>query len=946
MEQGKTELLGLSGYPLSLSSDSIVEHIKSPELRSEIRHLGTILGETIRELEGEEAFQIVEELRKLAWDRRTGVEHAEQRMIDRIANLNLEQLFITTRVFTVFLDLLNMVEDRRRVRVLGDRARGVYPQPRNESIRDAILQLRSAGTSADEIQQLIDGLHIELVFTAHPTDAKRRSVRSKLTAIRGLLAVLDRDPYPEERDRAEQEIRVEIAKLWQTDFIRPWRPTVMQEVSRGLSIKPVLWDEIPLLTDEFRRGIIENYGDAVKLKRPFLTFGSWIGGDRDGHPGVTANVTRETVTWLRREALAFHIKTCEKWFHTLSLSVRQARETSKLSVAISSAESRYPESTELKSQLASLPPGELCRRWLAIIRWRLEQTQQTLLGKPVVTGATPSTGAYQSADELAGDVEILSEALLATPAGKSGISGVRDWLVQIAAFGFHLARLDVRQNAKVYSDVLDSILRQSGHCESWKQLGDNARVQFLEKSLDAKLPLVVSDNEDDAMARETLAMFRMVHDVCGLFTNAAFGAHVISMAAVPSDVLTVLWLYKQTAPPIEGSDGTTGMPIAPLLETIDDLERGPEILAGMLSIPAYREYVRKQNDQQLIMLGYSDSTKDGGYLTACWSLYQAQKNLVQVAAKYGVKLTFFHGRGGSLGRGGGPTARSIMSLPTGSFRGSMRLTEQGEVLAERYDDPAIAHRHLEQVIWSSLLAAGHPTAPAPEAWLELMNQISSDSFTKYRQLLEQPRFVEFFRCVTPISDIEQLPIGSRPSRRNPGGGLSDLRAIPWVFSWTQSRCLLPAWFGMGAAMQPFLDQTDQQALLKTMYRDWQFFRAMVDNAELALAKSDMQIVTHYQSLAAGEPALMSIAEMIVNEYKMACEVVLQLTGRNELLDSTPWLKESIRVRNRFIDTLNLTQVELLRRGRKQQLSDQEAEELRHLTRLTINGLAAGMRTSG
>ena len=745
---------------LSLASDLILEHIKSPELRSEIRYLGTVLGETIRELEGEDAFQIVEELRKLAWDRRTGVENAEQRMLERISSLTVEQLFITTRVFTVFLDLLNMVEDRRRVRVLGDRARGVYPQPRNESIRDAILQLRTAGKSPDEIQQLIDGLHIELVFTAHPTDAKRRSVRSKLTALRGLLAVLDHDPYPEDRDRAEQEIRVEIAKLWQTDFIRPWRPTVMQEVSRGLSIKPVLWEEIPLLTDEFRRGIIENYGDAVKLKRPFLTFGSWIGGDRDGHPGVTAEVTRETVTWLRREALAFHIKTCEKWFNTLSISERQARQTGILSVAISNAESRYPQSAELKSQLSALPPGELCRRWLAIIRWRLEQTQQALLSKHAAATGTLPSGAYQSADQLASDVETLAEALEATPAGKSGISGVRDWLVQIAAFGFYLARLDVRQNAKVYSDVLDSILRQSGHCENWKELDNAGRIQFLEKSLDVKLPLVVSDSEADAMARETLAMLRMVHDVCAMFTTAAFGAHVISMAAEPSDVLTVLWLYKQTAPLADGSDGsdgsdgTTGMPIAPLLETIDDLERGPEILAGMLSIPAYREYVRKQNDQQMIMLGYSDSTKDGGYLTACWSLYKAQKNLGQVAANFGVKLTFFHGRGGSLGRGGGPTARSIMSLPTGSFRGSMRLTEQGEVLAERYDDPAIAHRHLEQVIWSSLLAAGHPTKPASEDWLELMDQISANSFTKYRQLLEQPRFVEFFRCVTPISDIE------------------------------------------------------------------------------------------------------------------------------------------------------------------------------------------------
>jgi phosphoenolpyruvate carboxylase len=366
----------------------------------------------------------------------------------------------------------------------------------------------------------------------------------------------------------------------------------------------------------------------------------------------------------------------------------------------------------------------------------------------------------------------------------------------------------------------------------------------------------------------------------------------------------------------------------------------------MLSIPAYREHLRKQNDLQTIMLGYSDSTKDGGYLTACWSLYQAQQSLVKVAAQHGVKLTFFHGRGGSLGRGGGPTARSIMSLPPGSFRGSMRLTEQGEVLADRYDDPAIAHRHLEQVIWSSLLAAGNPAHPPSDEWLATMERISANSFMQYRELLEQPRFVEFFRCVTPISDIEQLPIGSRPSRRVPGGGLSDLRAIPWVFSWTQSRCLLPAWYGMGAAMKPLLDAPLQHAVLKSMYREWPFFRAVVDNAELALAKSDMEIASHYAALAGDQPALKPIADMLAKEFELACNVVLKLTGRSELLDGTPWLKESIRVRNRFIDPLNLTQVELLRRSRQAQLSNQQAEELRHLTRLTINGIAAGMRTSG
>lgn len=905
-----------------------------------------MLGDTVRELEGEEAFAIIEELRRLAWDRRTGVENSEERITDRIANLSLEDLFITTRVFTVFLDLLNLVEDRRRVRVLGDRSRGAYPNPRSESIRDAIAQLHAAGKTADEMQKIIDRLHIELVFTAHPTEAKRRSVRSKLTTIRGLLSQLDHDPLPEQRDRTEREIRGEIAKLWQTDFVRPARPTVMQEVSRGLSIKPVLWDEIPRLGEEFRRGILENYGDQVSLRRPCLTFGSWIGGDRDGHPGVTAEVTRETLTWLRREALAFHLKTCKRWFKTLSLSDRHLKIDEELRTAISNAESLYPD---LHAELSALPMVESCRRWLAIIRWRLQQSQRALLSSvnPSSPNGVSVDGAYRSECELHGDLQLLITSLEKTPAGKHAVAGLHDWLTQIETFGFHLARLDVRQNAKIHAQVMNSLLARNGHCNDWLAMDEASKVKFLEGSLDVKLPIMAGDGEEDHMERETLAMFRMLHDVTASYGSQGIGAHVISMAAVPSDVLIVLWLWKQTSSSSKNeSPNDAWLPIAPLLETIDDLQRGPEILAGMLSIPAYREYLRKQHNQQMIMLGYSDSTKDGGYLTACWSLYEAQKSLVEVAEKHGVTLTFFHGRGGSLGRGGGPTARSIMSLPVGSFQGSMRLTEQGEVLADRYDDPAIAHRHLEQVIWSTLLAAGNPAPPPSGDWLSMMNRISGSSFEHYRQLLEQPGFVEFFRCVTPISDIEQLPIGSRPSRRVPGGGLSDLRAIPWVFAWTQSRCLLPAWYGMGAAMKPMLDDAEQRSMLVSMYRQWPFFRALVDNAELALAKSDMHIASHYTSLAADSSALIPIAERIAQEYELACEVVLLLTGRSELLDGTPWLKESIRVRNRFIDTLNLTQVELLRRSRRNDLSEPESEDLRHLLRLTINGLAAGMRTSG
>ena len=911
-----------------------MEHVKDPHLRREISFLGAILGDTIRLCDGEDAYDTIEELRRLAWDRREGASGAEDRMTSRIALLSDDQIRVVTRAFSVFLDLLNVVEDRRRVRVLGLRAREAYPGPRSESIRDAMAQLKRSGASHAEIQSLVDRLHVELVFTAHPTDAKRRSIRHKLRSIRRLMSDLDCDPLPEDRERTERDLRGQIALMWRTDFIRPWRPTVMQEVGRGLSIKPVLWDEVPEIADELSAAVREQFGDDVRVQRPCITFGSWIGGDRDGHPGVTAEITRETVEWLRREALLFHLGRCESLRDSLSLSQRQMPLGSGLVGAVDRATTTYPELAEIRS---SLPPGEVCRHWLSVIRWRLERTREV-----AVDSSETTAGAYESARELAVDVRLLLDEVSAVEGGSKMVEGLAGWLAQIDTFGLHLARLDVRQNAKVYAEVMDAILANARLCESRESLGEAELTELLASTLDQSIGLHA--DKLSPLGQDTLKLYRDLHQIRRRFSESALGALVISMTANASDVLSVLWLWRQTAP--DGA-GESGPPIAPLLETISDLEEGPAILESMLGIPAYREYLRGQDDHQMIMLGYSDSTKDGGYLTACWSLYQAQKRLTEVADRHGVTLTFFHGRGGSLGRGGGPAARSILSLPQGTFHGSIRLTEQGEVLADRYDDPAIAHRHLEQVLWSSLLSAGMPAQPVPDAWLQLLAESSDHSLKHYRELLEQPKFVEFFRRVTPISEIEQLPIGSRPSRRKPGGGLSDLRAIPWVFSWTQSRCLLPAWFGLGTAFEPMLNDQSKRQTLASMYRDWKFFRALIDNAELALAKSDLSIAAHYAELASDDESHRLIADMIAKEYRRSSKAVLQLTGQAELLDGTSWLKESIRVRNRFIDPINLIQVELIRRaGQQQGESEESQEQLRHLARLSINGIAAGMRTSG
>ncbi|NNE01496.1 MAG: phosphoenolpyruvate carboxylase [Pirellulaceae bacterium] len=905
------------------------------ELREEIGYLGAILGDTIREIEGDQAFELIEIIRHSSRERRIGGEDADQQIKTLIARLDARGLRVAIRAFTVFLDLLNLAEDRQRIRILQHRADEAYPGAGSESVRAAVTDLKGSGMDPAEMQRLVDQQHIELVFTAHPTEAKRRSVRSKLRAIRKLMQKRSTELGAAECDSVDRRIRSEVAKLWQTDFVRPWRPSVMQEVGRGLSIKPVLWDTVPRINQDLSQALRENYGDQVAASQPVVTFGSWIGGDRDGHPGVVAEVTNDTFDWLRREAITFHLRSCDSLSDSLSLSQRQVPVADELLSKIDQAKKTW---SETKDRLAPIPPGEVFRQWLQVIRWRLEHS----FPDDTVTPDGQHPAAYATACDLAADVAIVREALGEIPGSEYTVREVQVWQTQINTFGLHLARLDVRQNAKVYREVLHELFQRLGKCDDYLALDEAGKCAVLQATLAESLALEANRWSPDTA--ETLQLFRTLHRVAVRYSRAAIGAHVISMTSQPSAVLAVLWFWQQTRPnDLESS--RCCVPIAPLLETIDDLRHGPDILTGMLAIPAYREQLRLHGDRQMIMLGYSDSTKDGGYLSACWSLHQAQQDLTAIAEQHGIELTFFHGRGGSLGRGGGPAARSILSLPKGTFHGHLRLTEQGEVLADRYDNPQIAYRHLEQVVWSSMLAT-HQTAQTDSSdWYPMMNDLADRSLAAYRELITRPSFIEYFRRATPISEIEQLPIGSRPSRRKPDGGLEDLRAIPWVFSWTQSRCLIPAWFGLGAAMQSDLEDYEVLSKWREMYQQWSFFRAMINNAELALAKSDLQIAGEYAGLANDSEPLRSIAAMVQQEFNASRSVVLALTERDELLDDTPWLKESIQMRNRYIDPLNLIQIELLRRSHEQN-SAIEPDEHQHLSRLTINGIAAGMRTSG
>ncbi|QDV73143.1 phosphoenolpyruvate carboxylase [Botrimarina mediterranea] len=904
-------------------------------LRREIDDLGRIFGDTVRRFAGDGAFELVESVRRLARRFCDGDLAAADELDALLRGLTADQLRVLTRSFGTFLELANLAEDRQRVRSLRDRERDEHPNPRKESILDAVRKLKELGVPAEQVAELVERVHVELVFTAHPTEAKRKSIRGKLRVLRQILLRLDTHTLTQREEESQRDlVRREIEKLWQTDIIRPTRPTVIEEVDRGLSFMPVIWDTAPQIVGELREAVAEVYPDVAVATSGVLRFGSWMGGDRDGHPYVTPEITEQTLGYLRKAALERHWKTCDALITSVSISVRQAPPLDALFEPIAAACAKWPELPDL---LEPIPPLEAPRRWLRIVGWRIEQT---LADAPEGLGPSP---VYRSAEELAADVRRVRDALVESGDLEVAETEIDPWLDQIATFGLHMARLDVRQHSELYAGVMVEVWRAIGLVKPDEAIDEDRRCELLVETLPiaANLdPVGLSDT-----AQETLELFRVLRRAARRHGMACLGGHVVSMTKHASDLLTILWLWKWSERVDGGApeDPCLCLPAIPLFETISDLESATEILGKALATPAYRQHVRDCGDRQTVMIGYSDSTKDGGYLAAAWALQSGQIAVHDLAEKHGVDVTFFHGRGGSLGRGGGPAARSILSLPPETFDGSLRLTEQGEVLAERYDDPAIAHRHLEQVIWAVLMATTTPPPKPTSGYREQMQRMAEASLAAYRELVTHPAFVRFFREATPIGEIENLPIGSRPAKRKKGDAIEDLRAIPWVFAWTQCRCLLPAWYGLGAGLEVLLAEKGGQETLRQMYEQWPFFRATISNAELALAKSNRPVFDRYAKNSAADAGMAEIAELLDAEYERARRTLLAVTGEQELLDTVPWLKESIKVRNRYVDPLNLIQLEVMRRIRE---TADPPEELRHLSQLSIKCVAAGMRTTG
>jgi len=913
-------------------------------LRRDVRMLGDMLGEIITELAGKPSFELVEAIRLLARERRNGSPNAERALADKIAGLTSEEARTVARAFSIFFDLANIAEDRQRVRVLREREALKYPEPISESLAAGIAELKKAGLSAEQVQTAINNLSIELVFTAHPSEAKRRSIRAKLRRMRQALLELDRtELLPRERKRWEADLRSELSVLWQTEFLRMSRPTVLEEVERGLSIVPRLWEAVPQVYQAMRRALTEYYPEHKFDLPVFLRFGSWMGGDRDGNPHVTAEVTAQTLCRLRNAAVEQHLVYCRRMYDYLTISSPAGSAGAKLRARVDTLLATYQDMTD---EIEKIAPREAYRRWIMMIEWRLKQSRVENID------SAPLPGNYGDGTAFEADVQALCDALQADHDGVVVDNTVSGWLDLVRSFGLFLSQLDVRQDSRRYQEVATDILAALGVAPDFAALDEPARVEALISSIDSVKPLPIHTLAP--LTIDTLELYRVLQRASVRFGSKCIGGNVISLTQSAGDMLTVLWLWRwaQTQAANRGEPvATTDLRIVPLFEKIGDLKRAPQTLGAALDLPLYADYLAKQGNRQVVMVGYSDSTKDGGYLAACWGLFRAQADLQKTAHEHGVSLTFFHGRGGSLGRGGGPAARGILSLPTEALDGTLRLTEQGEVLAERYDDVQIAYRHLEQVTGATLTASTVRKTFAKPEWMTLMDSLSERSLEAYREFVDQPGFMQFFAETTPIEEIENLPIGSRPSRRRGERSLGDLRAIPWVFSWTQNRCMIPAWYGLGAALVEVKYQ-DRQAwqTICEMYKQWPFFQATIDNASLALAKADMYVAQRYSELAESDEIRKRMWLRIASERDKARQALLDVIGVPELLGATPWFQSSIDSRNPYIDPLNLIQIELMRRRRALQgggeVDAAEAEHLRDLLRLTVQGIAAGMRTTG
>lgn len=872
-------------------------------LSSEVNALGSMLGEIIQRLEGPRTFERVEKLRTLAKAARAGRRRATENLARVVHGLTPAEAFNQAMAFTLYFELVNLAEENFRVRLL--RARRREKRPRRESIASAIATLKQERVPPQRVQEMLEQLSIELVFTAHPTEAKRRTLLTKLSM---LAEVLHR--IPDGELRRNEEVRREILSLWLTDRSRPSPPTVVDEARTGLwYFQRTLFSVLPELQRDLVAALAEHY-PTVKPPRGWLKFGSWIGGDRDGNPYVTAQVTSTVLRFLRETAVGAMQRVLQRVAWSLTMSeLREPADASVRQLAI-----QLGGSLEEWPGIQTRHANEPYRQLIYVLRARIARRENPL-----------------TETELRRALETIDAGLRKTRAAAMTGGALHDAVSNASTFGLHTARLDLRQHSGAHARAVAGLLGRT----DYRDLDEAARCRALAKAI-AQPDTMQTGPE---VAEDT----RIALDALGAVRGApaeSLGIYIVSMTADVSDLLEVVALQAAAG---------TKLPVAPLFETLADLQNAPGVLERLFKNPTYRRWLKAQGNHQHVMLGYSDSNKDCGYLAANWALNRAQETIAAVAREHGIRITLFHGRGGSIARGGGPTAKAVLAQPVGLRSGGIRITEQGEVLSTRYHDADLAHRVLEQVAYGVLLGSHRATEARAlkREWCDVLDEMSAHSTEIYRELVHDPEFLTFWQQATPIDEISELKLGSRPTYRKEGPRtLADLRAIPWVFSWMQSRFGLPGWFGLGSAIARVAERRGGLKLLRTMYRDWTFFQLLIDNAQLTLGKADLGIARLYSGLVEDERLRERIFERIRAEFDRTLKLVVAVAGQDELLGGEPVLANSIKLRNPYIDPLNFLQVEMIRRLRSGKLSQADRADAKRVVELTVSGIAAGLKNTG
>jgi phosphoenolpyruvate carboxylase len=902
---------------------------KDTPLRRDVRSLGRLLGEILQEQGGAGLYQAVEELRHMASDYRDEGEHALRpapstlaRFEERIHQLSVDDAYCVTKAFSIYFELTNLAEANHRKRRL--RAAlvndGHAPQP--GSMLGTLQRMCRGGLSAEEALAWFGKVEVMPTFTAHPTEVARRTVLFKRRRIASQIERLDWLPLTVQEARERENIMAaDITALWQTDEVRRRPPTVRDEIRMGLDYYPnALIASLPRLyetfADAFRR--VYNLDIAPGDLPAVLRFGSWIGGDRDGNPYVTPETTTNALLLARRAILTHYISAVEEIIEQLSPSSQQV----SVSLALTQAHQDYAGSIRLdETAFRTKSPDETYRGFLAYVLFRLKNSLD-------LPASRDTLHAYPDAGALAADLHLVRDSLNANRGERLARLLFDPLLRQVQTFGFHLHTLDIRQHAKI-------------HAQAMRDLATGAQIG---QEGNTTLPNAPAPETDTL-----LRAMRGIADVKEVFPPQAVRTYIISGTTGVEDILSLVWLLQSQGVCVGASeDGSDpGVMPVPLFESIEDLRNCPDICRRLWQSPSYAPLLDSWGRWQEVMLGYSDSNKDGGMLTSTWEIFKAHRRLHEVAHECGVHLRLFHGRGGTVGRGGGPTHRAIAAQPPGAFDGHLKITEQGEVLNWKYADGVIAERNLELMVAASLEAltrAGGWGAVVEPEWEAALDTMSDEAFQYYRaNVAENPDILPYFEEGTPVSELEHARIGSRPARRSQRRGLEDLRAIPWVFGWMQSRHVLPGYFGVGWAMQRFLDQNpDADALFQIMMKRFPLFEDLIRNVETGLAKADLTIARQYADLVKDAGVRERVFALISEEFERTRHVILRVTRQERLLETNPVLAQSIKLRNPYVDPMSLIQLDLLRRKR----AGESGEGLNYALAATINGIAAGLRNTG